>query len=91
MSHIEELLHYLSVGVKVSPGQAAEVCVVQVQKVLGCTGRGAALTVLHHTQPQCASLAREQAICNIHTQSKFNSTHSCMCEHRTARNPPLNL
>lgn len=49
MSHIEELLHELSVGVQVSPGQAAEVRVVQVEEVLGCTGRGAALTVLHHT------------------------------------------
>lgn len=50
-SHIEQLLHQLSVGVQVSPWQAAEVCVVQVEKVLGCTGRAAALTVLHHTQP----------------------------------------
>lgn len=68
-SHIEELLHQLSVRVQVSPGQAAEVRVVQVEKVLGRTGRGAALTVLHHAQPQCTSLAGEQTICNIHTQS----------------------
>lgn len=69
MSHIEELLHQLSVGVQVSPGQAAEVCVVQVQKVLGCTGRGAALTVLHHAQPQCTSLTGQKTICNIYTHT----------------------
>lgn len=75
-SHIEELLHQQSVGVQVSPGQATEVCVVQVEKVLRCTGRGAALAVLHHTQPQCTSLAGQQTICNIHTHKVMNNFYS---------------
>lgn len=62
VSHIEELFHELSVRMQVSPGQAAEVCVVQVQQVLWCAGGGAALTVLHQTQPQSPSLTRQQAV-----------------------------
>lgn len=62
MSHPEELLHELSVRMQVSPWQAAEVCVIQVQQVFRCTGRSAAFTVLHQTKPQSTSLAREQTI-----------------------------
>lgn len=56
------MLHELSVRKQVPPGQAAEVCVVQVQQVLRRAGGGAALTVLHQTQPQSPSLSRQQAI-----------------------------
>lgn len=47
------------------PRQATEVCVVQVEEVLRCTGRGAALAVLHHAQPQRTPLPGQQTICNV--------------------------
>lgn len=76
MPHIEELLHEQSVGVQVPPGQAAEVCVVQVEEVLGHTGGSAALTVLHQTQPQRISLSRQQTFCNPQTHTIYIYLHS---------------
>lgn len=76
LSHIKELLHQLGVWVQVSPGQAAQVSVIQVEKVLRCAWRGAALTVLHHTQPQCTSLAGQQAICDQYAQEAINTCSS---------------
>lgn len=79
--HIEELLHQESVRVQVPPGQAAEVCVVQVEEVLGHTGSGAALAVLHQTQPQRTSLSRQQTVCNSQTHTH---THTLLIFASTA-------
>ena len=62
MPYLEELLHELGVGVQLGPGQAAQVCVVQVEQVVRGAGGSAALAVPHHALPQCPPLAWQQAL-----------------------------
>lgn len=93
-SHIEQLLHELGVGVQVSPGEAAQVRVIQVEQVLGGPRGGAALAVLHHTQPQCTSLAGQQTIWNtrrVKNKRSFPDDEEVQRSIRTGETPPTHL